>query len=193
MEPTEPIDTPPPVDIDALIDAAQPAQRSMPVCLRGDLVSAYEELDREREEAVKVDRGDSLASGGTVAAIIARMDALREQMKAATITVVLRAMPRKAFRKLTDLHPPRRDEEGNVHAEDRYLQVNTDTLWDPLIRASWGTPVLSKERLTTLLEEKLSDRQYSDLANLALMVNRGEVDIPFSYDASRTRQSNSPE
>ena len=47
--------------------------------------------------------------------------------------------------------------------------------------------------MTTLLDEKLSDRQYNDLANLAWMVNRGDVDVPFSYAASRNRQSSSPE
>lgn len=182
-----------PSDIDALIDAAQPAQRSMPLCLRGDLVSEYETLDRALEEAERADSGDSLASGGTAAGIVAQMDALRAQMLASTITVVLKAMTRRDFLKLCSLHPVRRDEEGNPERKDIGLGVNVDTIWEPLIRASWATPVISPERMTLLLDEKLSDRQYDQLANLAWMVNRGDVDIPFSFAASRNRQNNSHE
>lgn len=183
-------DDAPAIDIDAIIDAAQPAQRSMTLCLRGDLVSEYEELDRQREEAVRLDLGDSLASGGTAAAIAAQMDALREQMKSATITVVLRAMSRRNFLKLCSVHPVRRDEDNKPNPNDVGLGVNTDTIWDPLIRACWVSPDITKARLTRVLDEVLSDAQYSGLAGLAWEVNRGDVDIPFSYAASRTRQSN---
>lgn len=181
------------VDILAIIDAAQRAQRSMALCLRGDLVSEYEDLDRRRAEAEKSDLGDSLASGGAAAAIVARMDALREQMKAGTITVVLRALPRRDFLKLCSLHPVRRDDEGNPNRDDVGLGVNTETIWGPLIRASWHAPAIDKARMAKLLDETLSDAQYTGLANMAWLVNRGDVDIPFSYAASRTRRNNSPE
>lgn len=195
MEPTDlPEDVPVNgVDVLAIIDAAQPAQRSIALCLRGDLVSEYEDLDRQREEAGKTDTGDSLASGSAAATIVAQMDALREQMKAGTITVVLRAMNRKAFRKLCTLHPVRRDEDGTPNREDVGLGVNTETLWDPLIRASWSTPVIDKARMTKLLDEVLSDRQYQVLASVAWEVNRDDVDVPFSYAASRSRRPSSPE
>ena len=183
----------PEVDIDALIDAAQPAQRSIALCLRGDLVSEFEELERRLEDAQASDKGDSLASGGTVRAIIEQQDALREQMKASTVTVVLRAMPRKDFRNLCDRHPPKVDEDGKVDPDDARAGVNTDTIWDPLIRACWSTPVIDKARMTLLLDEKLSNRQYERLALLAMNVNQSDVDIPFSFAASRLRQTSSPE
>lgn len=183
----------PGVDIDALIDAAQPAQRSIALCLRGDLVSEFEELERQLEDAQASDKGDSLASGGSASALIAAQDALREQMKASTVTVVLRAMPRREFRQLCDRHPPKVDEDGKVDPDDARAGVNTDTIWDPLIRACWSTPVIDKARLTLLLDEKLSNRQYERLALLAMNVNQSDVDIPFSFAASRLRQNSSSE
>lgn len=182
-----------PTDIDAIIDGAQPYQRSMALCLRGDLVSEYEALDQAREEAEKDALVDSLAAGGGVAGIVAQMDALRVEMKAATITVVMRAMPHRAYLKLCSQHPVRRDEDGKPNPDDVGLNVNTETLWDPLIRACWVSPDIDKARMTRLLDEILSDRQYTDLASLAWAVNRAEVDIPFSYAASRSHRNSSPE
>jgi hypothetical protein len=191
-----PVDDVPPVngvDVLAIIDGAQRPRRSMALCLRGDLVAEYEDLDRQREEAEKADIGDSLASGGSAAAIVVRMDALREEMKASTIIVALEAMTRREFLKLCSMHPVRRDEDGTPNRDDVNLGVNTESVWGPLIRACWSSPVIDKARMTKLLDEKLSDSQYTGLANLAWLVNRGDVDIPFSYPASMTRRRNSPE
>ncbi len=181
--------TPGGIDIDALIDAAQPAQRSIALCLRGDLVSAYEELERRLEDADAADSRDSLAAGGPQAAIVAEMDALREQMKASTITVVMRAMSRKAFRKLADQHPPKRDEEGKPDPDDARAGFNTDTFHEPLIRACWASPVISRARMTVLLDEKLSPNQFQKLSQAAWDVNVDDVDVPFSLAASRVRQN----
>lgn len=192
-EPTDDVTPVNGVDVLAIIDAAQRPRRSIALCLRGDLVAEYEDLDRQREEAEKTDTGDSLASGSGTAVIAARMDAVREEMKASTILVAMEAMTRRDFLKLCSLHPVRRDEDGTPNREDIGLGVNVETIWGPLIRACWVDPVVDKARLTKLLDDKLSDSQYNGLANLAWLVNRGDVDIPFSYAASRTRQRNSPE
>lgn len=125
--------------------------------------------------------------------IVARMDALRGEMKAGSITVVLEALTRRNFLKLARMHPVRRDEDGKPEPMDITMGVNVETIWDPLIRACWVSPTITKARLTRVLDEILSDAQYSALAGLAWEVNRADVDIPFSYAASRTRQRNSPE
>lgn len=180
------------IDVDALVDEAEPLELSVPLCLRMKLVAKYEELERRRAEAVRVG-GDSLAgAGGEAAGIAAEMDALRTQMVDGTITVVMRAMPRKAYKKLAGLHPPRKDEEGNVDNRD-FLGINSDTFYDPLIRACWVKPVLSPERLTRILDEICSDKQYDELAQCALNVNRAKVDVPFSPAASRLTQNSEPE
>lgn len=186
--------TPTDIDIDALIDGAQLAERSLPLCLRQDLVARWEELDAQREAASKRAGRDSLAgSGGDAATIALQMEELRTQMAAATVTVVVRALPRPAFQKLLKVHPPRRDDDGKTFDEDADHGVNTSTFWGALLRASWQSPVISKARMAKLLDELLSDRQFEQLANLAMAVNRGDFDIPFSFAASRLLPSSSPE
>lgn len=182
----------PDLDIDAIIDSAQLAERTIALCLRGDLQARFEELDREREVADEA-RGDSLASGGRAREIAEQMEALRAQMRASTISVVLRALPRKKWQALCEQHPPRRDEDGNVLVEDRASGVNNETFWDPAIRACWVSPTLTPARMKRLLDEALSNRQYDLLATLAYTVNNGDVDIPFSPAASRLIRSSESE
>lgn len=180
------------IDVDALVDEAEPLELSMPLCLRMKLVAKYEELERRRLEAVRVG-GDSLAGiGGEATAIAAEMEALRERMLSGTITVVMRSMPRKKYKALTALHPPRRTDEGGVDDRD-FMGINADTFYDPLIRACWVAPVLSPDRLTKILDEIASDKQYDELAQLALNVNRAKVDVPFSAAASSLTRTSEPE
>jgi hypothetical protein len=92
------------------------------------------------------------------------------------------------------MHPPRRNDAGEVLPEDAEgVGVNESTFWPPLIRASWAAPAISKERMTRLLDEVLTDRQFEQLAQLAFAVNRGEVDVPFSLAASRRLRNSLPE
>lgn len=172
-------------DINTLIDEADLPERSIRLCIKGKLVAQFEALEQQRADAASRIDVDSLAGGGGESrAFSAEMEALREKMKASTITVVMRALPRKKWRKLLDQHPPRRDEEGTIFPADR-AGFNNETIIEPLIRACWATPVLTPERMTHLLDEVVSDRQYERLAELAWAVNRDDVDIPFSLAASK--------
>jgi len=182
------------IDIDALIDEAQPAERSMQLCLRPDLAARFDELSTKFAEADQR-RSNSLAgSGGDAVTIAQQMEELREEMATKTVTVVMRAMPQPAFQRLTKMHPPRRDDAGNIDPDDADGPgVNMATFWRALIRACWALPVVSKDRMTKLLDEKLTDRQFEQLANLAWAVNRGDVDIPFLFAASRRLLTSSPE
>lgn len=178
--------------INALLDEAKPVERAFAVCLRKDLVAEFEALDRERENLPKHGGGNSLAGPGSAAREIAeQLEALREQMKASTITVKVRALPRKAFRNLVAAHPPRKDEEGNVRPNDR-IGFNADTFFEPLVRASIVEPALTPERWTRLLDETLSDGQYQELASLCWLVNTDDVDIPFSEAASEILKGSTP-
>jgi hypothetical protein len=112
------------------------------------------------------------------------MEALREQMKASTTVFYLQALPRKQFRALVDDHPPRILENGSLHPEDS-IGVNTAVFFDPAIRRSLIKPKLDPKRLTKLLEERLSDGQYEELANKIWALNRGGVSLPFSFAVSR--------
>jgi len=170
-----------PLDI---IDAARPAETTVSLCLRGDLVAEFELLEEALAAEKSKPRDDSLAGGGAMRELAEKIEALREEMATFIVTFRLRAMPRLYYRKLTDDHPPRIDADGSVHIDDARLQVNNETFFGPLIRACLVEPKIDAPRLTKLLDETLSDRQYEQLADAALLVNRGTVSVPKSLLAS---------
>lgn len=168
-----------------LADARLP-ERSMPVCLRGDLVAEFEELDRQLTEAQR-NTSTSIEDSGA-AGIAERIEALRVEMREHTYTFRLRALPKKRYRELKAEHPPRKDDDGAVRDEDRLMDANMDALQEPLLRACLVDPVLDDAEWADLVD-KLTDRQYSDLVGTAIYVNKGGVDVPFSHAASNLLRS----
>ncbi len=167
-----------------LLASSKLPERSVPICLRGDLVAQHEELARQLKAAQDGAR-DSLDAGADVGALAERVEDLEAEMRAATYGFRLRALPRPKFRELINQHPPRRnDDDGKVDERDVYVGVNTDTFYDALIRRCVVDPDLPEGQWRELLEERLTDQQYDALARAAWGINRSEVDIPFSRAAS---------
>lgn len=171
------------MDFDALLDQARPVERTVPLCLRGDLVAEFEALERDLERA-QAKSSNSLAGTGA-SGIAVRMEALREQMQDSTVEFKLRGLPRPKYRALTAAHPPRQLADGKVNPLDEGDGLNVDTFYDALIRACLIGPDLTESQLTRLLDEALSDRQFEQLAIGAVHCCRGSVDVPFSYAASK--------
>jgi hypothetical protein len=165
-----------------LLAQAKPAERTIRLCLRGDLQAQWEQLDRDRAKAQGAASGDSLA-GSPAVAIARQMETLRDEMEASTIVFTVRALTRKQFQGLKAAHPGRRDQKGDIVEDDRDQDVNTQTFWEPLIRACTVEPELDESQWRRLLDDVLSDQQYEALATAALVVCRGTVDIPFSRAA----------
>jgi hypothetical protein len=159
------------------------------VCLDPDLVSEYKSAVLARDEAQEAAR-DSLA-GGTAVELEAEIERLLQMMQAATITLVVKALPRAEFRAICDRHPQRKDADGKLtHPTRDYLGVDFDGFADEIIRASLISPVLDPETLAILLEERLTDGQYVELAVKAWNLNKETIDVPFSPAGSpKTRAS----
>jgi hypothetical protein len=166
---------------------ARPAERSIRLCLRGDLVARFEDLDRQLVEAQR-GQADSLAGSGATA-IARQMDTLRAEMDEATVTFVVRAMPRPAYRAFLAAHPPRKGPDGKPLPEDEE-GIDASTFGFDLARACIVEPEMTDEQWAHLVDDILSDRQFEQLTMAALAVCRGDVDVPFSYAAS-TLMSNS--
>lgn len=170
---------------EALAGAALP-EKTVPVCLRGDLQVQFEALEKRLDEAMR-GRSDSLASGSTVRDLAEQIEALRTEMTAHTFEFRLRAKGRRTWQKLMDSHPPRPDSDS-----DRAIGVNEATFYDALIRESTVEPVLSGEQWTLLLDEQLTSLQFDRLATTAWSLNRRDVDVPFSHTASQVLRSTEP-
>ena len=173
-------------DVKALIQDARLPETTVEVCLQADLQAEFESLQRQLEEARRRPT-DSLAGNGS-RDIAERIEALRCQMADSIIEFRIRAMPRKQWRDLVAAHQPRKDGD-DVHEQDRFLGVNTETFFDALIRASVVDPELDDDDWTLLLEEKLTDRQFDAIADAAWGLNRRDVDVPFSPAASKILNS----
>lgn len=181
-------------DVHALLGQARPAERSIQVCLRGDLRAEWDDLKAQLDQSGGESLGGRLTDGAGRRRIAEQMVDLEEQMRAATVEFRIRALPRRrttgmppeqvVWHELINAHPARRDDKNEIIPVDR-MGVNADTFFDVLIRASVVDPVLSEDEWTRLLDEILSDRQFDELASAAWGVNRSDVSVPFSSIASR--------
>lgn len=183
-----------PKDFARLLGTAKLPEKTVEICLRGDLLADFDDADRELEKAQKRSR-DSLAGGGDLGTLVERIEALQAEIVENSWTFRLRALPRRDFRALVGAHPPRvvQEDGGEEHIDtrDMYVGVNTDTFYEGLIRAALVDPELDDEQWAQLVE-KLTDRQFDNLSDAAWSLNRTDAD-PFSRAASRINQASAPE
>lgn len=165
-----------------IMAGARLPERSVPICLRGDLVADHEAAERELKEAQKRS-ADSLAGNGT-AEIAERIQALEAEMKDSIYDFRLRALSAPKFRAFKAERPSRLGDDGQVQKEDAVFGFNTETGFEPLLRLCVVDPELDDESWAQLMEA-LTENQFDELAGAAWLLNRGDVDIPFSSDASR--------
>jgi len=196
----------------AMIAEARPSERSVPICLRGDLVADHQAAVRELDRAEKAP-ADSLAGSGT-RELAERITALEDQMLENSITFRIRGVPRTKFHALIGEHPPRRDPETNeIIDRDRATMVNFEAFFNALLKACTVEPELDDEdwlnllghtederakleaegRAADIVEGSLSQPQWDKLTDAAWFVNGKDVDIPFSHAASRMRQASGAE
>lgn len=174
-----------------MLGTAQLPEKTVPICLRGDLVAEFEETERalELEQAKST---VSLDGGGQVGFLAEKIETLRDQMREDTYTFRLRALPKRQWRSLVSEHPPRPTDDGGIDDRDRFLGVNSDTFFDAMIRACVIDPELDDETWNEL-NEKLTDKQYDSLADTAWSLNRSDIDVPFSRAASLISRTSEPE
>jgi hypothetical protein len=168
-----------------MLAGAKLPEKTVPLCLRGDLVAEFEKLERRLAE-VKERPVDSLAGNGE-AELIEQMEALRAEMHEHTFDVVMRAKPKHEWRALCNAHQPRKNDDGTPDDRDALLGVNADTFFDAIVRACMVDPDLDDAGWAEL-DAVLTDKQFQSLADAAWAVNRSDVDIPFSPAASRNRR-----
>ncbi|MEV1013781.1 MULTISPECIES: hypothetical protein [unclassified Micromonospora] len=177
---------PPPSTKDRLAAAKLP-ERTVDICLRGDLQAEWEDLHRQLADAEMAAAKDKrLAGDAAVKAIGEQITAVQDQMRADTIVFRMRALSRKVWAELIKQHPPRKDND-----EDQQLGYNVDTFMVALIRASTYSPDdLDDETWADLLDERITEWQFAQLQNTALALNVRKVDVPNSFAVSRqTRAS----
>lgn len=178
----------PDVDVKALIRGSRRPERTVPLCLRGDLVAVHEGLERDLAEVIVGPQDDRLTGANVKAKRIgAQIEKLEKQMRDSTLVLRLRALSPSRWAELTAEHPPRKADDGTVNDRD-VIGVNSSTFFDALIRESVVEPVLDDEDWDLLLgegEHGLTEGQHDTLSGAAWTLNKRDVDVPFSRAASR--------
>lgn len=174
-----------------LIRSAKLPERTVSLCLRGDLAAKHEELcarlaDAERKPA------DSLAGNTAVRELAEEITDLEAQMAESFVPFLLRALPRRDWAALVAKHPPRRDEGGKILDAD-VNGLNVEAFMGEVLHRCIVDPVLDDELFDTLIGESLSDAQYEQLTDAVWSLNRRDVSVPFSRAASRILRASAPE
>lgn len=205
--------------IDQWIMGGRPQTGHVDVCLAGDvrdehdaIVDESNELDRRRL-ALVADRKDADEAATTMAeragvrsideqlaglieeqnALQARLEAVKDRMRAATRVVHMRALDPTAYRRLQLEHPPLDDDE-----HDQASGVHVDTFWPALVAASTThlTTLDSNDELPaptaeqwTRAQSVMSSLQWDRVWGLAHSLNRRELTIPKSSRRSAATPS----
>ncbi len=167
---------------DDVLKAAKPPERTVPLCLAGDLQAEFETLERRLRESREAD--DGTLAGGTRQLAESIQD-VRGRMRDHTITFRVRALPRSKWSDLMAQHPPRKDRDDG--------DVNWDTFPVAAIAACCVEPELTAEQSRQLADETLTQGQFDALFIAVRTVNvSGGADVPFSAAASAVLASSAP-
>lgn len=161
------------LSIDEIIAKARPVERTVELCLRGDLSARFEELERQLREARQDERAADRSLGDSTGGreIAEEMERIRNEMRESLVTFRLRAMPPKQWTALRGEHM---DTNG---------RLDLQAFGPPAVAASLVSPQVTAAQLDALVAV-LSGGQWDELVNTAVVVNQGTVDVPFSQLAS---------
>lgn len=159
-------------------------------CLDGNLKAAHEAAEVEFNAA----RSRSLADArlnDPAKDIAKKINDLEEEMKASTVSFLVRGMKRGDWNELVTAHAPR---EGN--ALDKSYGFNVEALMTAAIPKSIaGVENQAGEPLDfdvpaewDALAGDMTDSQYEDFVLATLRVNKGRNEVPFSLSAFRMIQ-----
>lgn len=159
--------------------AAKLPERSLRVCLRGDLAAEFDDLERQLKEARQGESGGRkrVGSKSDAAVIAEKIQALQEQMAGEMLDLRIRALPRAEWQALVRKYPPG-DDEG-----DKAVGANLSGLMEEAIPACVVSPELDAEDWEQL-NSVLSAAEYDRLLTVVWDVNRSGVDVPKSRLAS---------
>ncbi|GAA3416226.1 hypothetical protein [Streptosporangium vulgare] len=166
-----------------IIGQVKRPEKTVPICLAGDLQAEFEDLERDLAIARDKPAEGTLAGGSNpIATTIAQQIVeLRERMREHTTVFRFRGLPRKAWSDLVAECPPGDDAKEGA-------DVDWETFGVALVAACVVEPTMTVEDAGQLAEV-LTQAQWDSLFAAAYSVNKRDVDVPFSYAASAVLQT----
>ena len=160
-------------DISEILKKAKRRQKSVHLCLAGDLVADLEALERQLAEAGDAWSPDSLAAADPRVALAKKVAAARDKVRKSYVEFRLQALGDKEWSDLLAAHPGKEKGHG----------------WDPetfpkaLIAACAVDPVMLPDQVSELFEV-LNEGQRAELFQCAYDVNSEAPGVPFSLSDS---------
>lgn len=169
-----------------IIASAKLPERSETLCVRGDLLDEWQDLEQQLAKTQVAEHGsDSLARGGEARKIAERMQALREEMREHEHTFHFRALPATEYSDLQAKHGPTQKQR------EQGYDLNWDTWPKALVAACAIDPEMTEEEAGQLASA-VSDGQWDQLLRCVMTVNRSKVDVPNSDGVSAILQRTAP-
>jgi hypothetical protein len=161
-----------------LLAAAKLPERSVSICLRGDLVADIEARERDLAAAVADDASNKrLGTKSQAPAIAADIEAMRAEMSDSMLHMRLRALTTTKWRELVRKFPPGKDDKGG-------LGVDILALMGEAIPASVVEPDDMDDDDWRMLNDSAPAAEMTRLMNVVWELNTQGVDVPKSRLAS---------
>lgn len=173
------------LDFDDVIARAKLPERTLSLCLRGDLQAEWEDLERQLAAAQENTRDEALSGNPDIRDLADRMVAVSEEMAGCEVVFRFRGLGAKTYSDLLVKNKAADDDPDAVEGLDWTIYPTA------LIAACAIDPVMTIAQVGEL-SERVSARQWDDLFSAALATNRSQVSIPFSLSASAIRASTEP-
>lgn len=123
------------------------------------------------------------ATAGNAMRLAHEYDELRAEAEETAVKITLEALPRSAWAKMLEQHPPRESDE-----RDGQLGANQETIHDELVSACVVDPVFTETEWVEFADD-LSAPAWQALAAAAWTLNVRGVDLPKSSLVSQLRRS----
>jgi len=162
-----------PSSIEDILAKAKPREKTVMVCIRGDLAGEAERLQDELSRVSEDWEPTDLSEVHPGRAIAEQLKAVHQQVREAEEPFKLRYIGDKAYSDLMAAHPSKDDNEA----------FDSDAFPRALVAASCVEPVMSEEQVTQLFEV-INEGEIKKLFDAAWDVHNSSDVIPFSLAAS---------
>lgn len=162
-----------PSSIEDILAKAKPREKTVMVCIRGDLAGEAERLQDELSRVSEDWEPADLSEAHPGRAIAEQLKAVHAQVREAEEPFKLRYIGDRAYSDLMAAHPSKDDNEA----------FDSEAFPRALVAASCVEPVMSEEQVTQLFEV-INEGEIKKLFDAAWDVHNSSDVIPFSLAAS---------
>jgi hypothetical protein len=159
--------------IEDILAQATPRERTVKVCIRGDLAGEAERLQDELSKVSEDWEPADLTDVHPGRELATALKEIKEQIRAAEVPFTLRYIGDKPYSDLMAAHPGKDDNEA----------FDSETFPRALVAASCVDPVMSEEQVAQLFE-KINQGEIKKLFDAAWDVHNSSEMVPFSLLAS---------